>query len=491
MKKRSGTDLPLGLAFDDVLLVPHRTSVLPREVSTATRFSRKIRLSIPLVSAAMDTVTEVRMAIALAQAGGIGVIHKNLTIEEQARQVALVKRAESGMITDPMTLKPNSRLRDAVELMDHYGFSGVPIVDDEGRLVGIITKRDILFEQDQNQRVANVMTRAPLITAPVGTTLEKAQQILKTNRIEKLPIVDKDGRLKGLITVKDILKKLEHPDATVDSLGRLRCAAAVGVNRETVHRAAALVAAGVDALVVDTAHGHSEGVLKMVRHLRQTYPTLQLVAGNVATREGAADLIRCGVDAVKVGVGPGSTCTTRVVSGAGVPQLTAILDSAAEARRRGIPLIADGGIRFSGDIVKALAAGADTVMIGNLFAGTEESPGEDLLYEGRRYKTYRGMGSVDAMKQGSADRYFQEEAVKLMPEGIVGRVPYRGRVTDVIFQLVGGLRSGMGYCGARNLAQLRSRARFVRITGAGLRESHPHDVAITKEAPNYEPPSKL
>jgi IMP dehydrogenase len=481
---------PEGLAFDDVLLAPRKSSVLPKETQTDTRFSRGISLHLPLVSAAMDTVTEARMAIAIAQAGGIAVIHKNLTVQEQAREVTIVKRAESGMIADPMTLKAHSRLREAVELMMRSGFSGVPIVDDQGHLIGIVTKRDILFEKNLDQELGQIMTKAPLVTAPVGTSLEKAQAILKQHKIEKLPIVDKDGKLRGLITVRDILKKVEHPDATIDPTGRLRCAAAVGVSKDTLPRAQALVEAGVDALVVDTAHGHSENVLKAMKLLRRKYPRLQLVAGNVATAEAARDLIRLNVDAIKVGVGPGSTCTTRVVSGAGVPQLTAILECAEVARKARVPVIADGGIRFSGDIVKALAAGADSVMIGNLFAGTEESPGEDVLLEGRRYKTYRGMGSVDAMREGSADRYFQEEAVKLMPEGIVGRVPYRGGVADVIFQLIGGLRSGMGYCGARNLAELRKRARFVRVTIAGLRESHPHDIAITKEAPNYEPPTR-
>jgi IMP dehydrogenase len=478
---------PEGLAFDDVLLVPRRSSVLPRETNTATRYSRGITLCLPLVSAAMDTVTESRMAIALAQCGGIGVVHKNFSIETQAREVTAVKRAESGMILDPITLKPGNLLRDALDLMLRNGVSGVPIVDDDERLIGIVTKRDILFEDDLERKLRDVMTKGPLVTARLGTTLEQAQQILKKHKIEKLPIVDKEGRLKGLITVKDILKKLEHPDATIDGRGRLRCAAAVGIARDSLARASALVAAGADALVVDTAHGHSEGVLRTVKLLRKKFPKVQLIAGNVATAEGTRELAGLGVDAVKVGVGPGSTCTTRVVSGAGVPQLTAIAECASAAKRAGVPLIGDGGIRFSGDIVKALAAGADSVMIGNLFAGTEESPGEDVLLEGRRYKTYRGMGSIDAMKEGSADRYFQEEAVKLMPEGIVGRVPYRGKVADVVFQLVGGLKSGMGYCGARTLPELRKRARFVRVTSAGLRESHPHDITITKEAPNYEP----
>jgi IMP dehydrogenase len=481
---------PEGLAFDDVLLVPRRSSVLPRDTATRTRYSRGITLELPLVSAAMDTVTESRMAIALAQCGAIGVIHKNLSIDAQAREVTAVKRAESGMILDPITLKAHNLLREARDLMLRNGVSGVPIVDENERLIGIVTKRDILFEDDLTRKLRDVMTKGPLVTARQGTTLEQARQILKKHKIEKLPIVDKEGRLKGLITVKDILKKLEHPNATVDLRGRLRCAAAVGIARDTLTRAEALFAAGADALVVDTAHGHTEGVMKMARALRREFPKVQLIAGNVATPEATRELVALGVDAVKVGVGPGSTCTTRVVSGAGVPQLSAIAECAAVAKRAGVPLIGDGGIRFSGDIVKALAAGADSVMIGNLFAGTEESPGEDVLLEGRRYKTYRGMGSIDAMKEGSADRYFQEEAAKLMPEGIVGRVPYRGRVADVVFQLVGGLKSGMGYCGARTLTELRKRAKFVRVTSAGLRESHPHDIAITKEAPNYEPPPR-
>jgi IMP dehydrogenase len=481
---------PEGLAFDDVLLVPRRSAVLPRGTDTSTRYTRGITLSVPLVSAAMDTVTESGMAIALAQCGGIGVIHKNLSVEAQAREVAIVKRAESGMILDPITLKANNLLRDARDLMLRYGVSGVPIVDDQGRLLGIVTKRDILFEDNLTRKLRDVMTPAPLVTAPQGTTLEQARLVLKKNKIEKLPIVDKEGRLRGLITVKDILKKLEHPNATIDLRGRLRCAAAVGVAKETIFRARALVEAGVDALVVDSAHGHSEGVLRAAKLLRREFPKLQLVAGNVATAEGTRELIGLGMDGVKVGVGPGSTCTTRVVTGSGVPQLTAVLECSRAAARSRVPIVADGGIRYSGDIVKALAGGAGSVMIGNLFAGTEESPGEDVLLEGRRYKTYRGMGSIDAMKQGSADRYFQEEGAKLTPEGIVGRVPYRGKVADVVFQLVGGLKSGMGNSGARNLPELRRRAKFVRVTTAGLRESHPHDIAITKEAPNYEPPAR-
>jgi IMP dehydrogenase len=482
--------IPECLAFDDVLLVPRKSSVLPRECQTSTRFSRGIALNLPLVGAAMDTVTEGGMAIALAQCGGIGVIHKNLTIEEQVREVVRVKRAESGMIVDPITMKPANRLRDAVDAMTRHGVSGVPIVDGAGRLVGIVTKRDILFENDLEQLVSEKMTRVPLVTAPVGTTLEQAQKILKRHKIEKLPIVDRDGKLRGLITVKDILKKLEHPDATLDRFGRLRCAAAVGVAKDALARAEALVDADVDALVIDTAHAQSSGVLKTARQLRARFPKTQLVAGNVAVPEAVTELIGLDLDAVKVGVGPGSICTTRVVAGVGVPQLTAIRTCSGPARKAGIPIIADGGIRFSGDIVKALAGGADSVMIGNLFAGTEESPGEEVLLEGRRYKIYRAMGSIDAMRRGSADRYFQEEAKKLVPEGIEGRVPFRGKVGDVVFQLIGGLRSGMGYCGAKNLAELRRRTRFVRITSAGLRESHPHDIAITKEAPNYEPPAR-
>jgi IMP dehydrogenase len=476
------------LAFDDVLLLPRRTSVLPKDADTHTLFSRGITLHIPLVSAAMDTVTESGLAIALAQAGGIGVIHKNLLISEQAREVARVKRAESGMILDPISLKPYALLRSAVETMARHGVSGVPIVDDDERLVGIVTKRDILFEDNLDQPIAQVMTRQPLVTAPVGTSLAKAQEILKKNKIEKLPIVDKDGRLKGLITVKDIVKKLEHPGATVDKRGRLRCAAAVGVARDTIPRAQALVEADVDALVIDTAHAHSESVLRAAQELRRTFPKVQLVVGNVGTAEAVRDLLRLDVDAIKVGIGPGSICTTRVIAGTGVPQLSAIMACAKPARKAGVPTIADGGIRFSGDIAKALAAGADSAMIGNLFAGTEESPGEEVRLEGRRYKIYRGMGSIDAMKRGSAERYFQEEATKFVPEGIEGRVPYRGKVADVIFQLIGGVKAGMGFCGARNLAELRRHGRFARVTSAGLRESHPHDIAITKEAPNYEPP---
>jgi IMP dehydrogenase len=483
--------IPEGLTFDDVLMTPRRSAVLPKACSVRTRFSRQIELNLPLVSAAMDTVTEARMAIALAQAGGIGVIHKNMPVADQAREVAMVKRAESGMILDPLTLKPDSRIRDAVELMTKFGVSGVPIVDDAGRLQGIVTKRDILFEENHDRPVTAIMTKAPLVTAPRGTTPEQAREMLKQHRIEKLPIVDKDGRLCGLITVKDILKRQDHPDATLDRRGRLRCAAAVGVSRDTLERAEALVAAGADALVIDTAHGQSEGVMRAARELRRKFRNVQLVVGNVATADAVDDLLKLDLDAIKVGVGAGSICTTRIVAATGVPQLSAVMACAARARKAGVPVIADGGIRFSGDIAKALAGGADSVMIGNLFAGTEESPGEEVLLEGRRYKIYRAMGSLDAMRRGwSADRYFQEEARKLVPEGIEGRVPYRGPVGDVVFQLIGGIRAAMGYSGAGSLSELRRRVRFVRITNAGLRESHPHDIAITKEAPNYEPPAR-
>ncbi len=476
------------LTFDDVLLVPQRSAVLPQEVSTDSLFTRGIMVKLPLVSAAMDTVTEERMAIAMAQAGGIGVIHKNLTIAEQAAAVAKVKRAESSMITDPIAITPDKTIADARALMQQFGISGLPVVDGTGRLVGMLTRRDLLFEDDPQRRVAEVMTADGLVTAPVGTTLKQAREILRKNRIEKLPIVGPGRKLKGLITTKDILKRVEHPKATLDRLRRLRVAAAVGVGRDALERATALVNADVDAIVIDTAHGDSEKVIETARALRRRFPRLQLVAGNVGTAAGALALAEAGCDAVKVGVGPGSICTTRIVAGVGVAQLSAVMECARALRRRRIPVIADGGIRYSGDVAKALAAGAATVMMGNLLAGTDESPGEDVLLEGRRYKVYRGMGSLDAMRKGSADRYFQEGQTKLVPEGIVGRVPYRGSVRDVLFQLEGGLRAAMGFCGAATLVQFRRRAKFVRITNAGLRESHPHDVTITKEAPNYEVP---
>jgi len=476
------------LTFDDVLLVPQKSAVLPADVDISTRFATGIALRLPLLSAAMDTVTEVGMAIAMARQGGIGVIHKNMTIERQAAMVARVKRVESSMVADPIATEPDRTIAEAASLMQQHGISGLPVVDAEGKLVGIITRRDLLFEDDLTRKVRQVMTRDRLITAPVGTGLQQARAILKKHRIEKLPIVDKQGRLRGLITTKDIIKRVEYPNATVDARHRLRVAAAVGVGRDALERAHALVQADADAVVIDTAHGHSEKVLATARSLRKKYPKLQLVAGNVATAEGALALASAGVNGVKVGVGPGSTCTTRVVAGAGVPQFTAVANCARALSRRRIPVIADGGVRFSGDVAKALAGGASAVMMGNLLAGTDESPGEQVLLEGRRYKVYRGMGSLDAMKEGSADRYFQEGARKLVPEGIVGRVPYRGSAREVLFQLEGGLRASMGLCGCRTLAEFRRKAKFVRVTGAGLRESHPHSLTITKEAPNYEVP---
>lgn len=476
------------LTFDDVLLLPQRSSVLPAEVDTESYFTRGILLKLPLVSAAMDTVTESRMAIAIAQSGGIGVVHKNLSVEEQAAHVAKVKRAESSMIAEPISINPDKTIAEARELMAQYGISGLPVVDAKMRLVGILTKRDLLFQDDWKLAVSKVMTAEGLVTAPEGTTLRQAKEILRKHRVEKLPIVDRRRRLKGLITTRDILKRVENPNATLDGKRRLKVAAAVGVARDAFARAEALVQADVDAIVIDTAHGHQEKVVETARQLRRKYPKLQLVAGNVGTAEGALALAEAGCDAVKVGVGPGSICTTRIVAGVGVPQLSAIMECALALRRRKIPVIADGGARYSGDVAKALAAGAGTVMMGNLLAGTDESPGEDVLLEGRRYKVYRGMGSLDAMKKGSADRYFQEGQVKLVPEGIVGRVPYRGSVRDVLFQLDGGIRAAMGFCGAGSMPEFRRKAKFVKITGAGLRESHPHDVTITKEAPNYEAP---
>ena len=474
------------LTFDDVLLAPRHSTVHPRNVDTKTRFTRSISLNIPLVAAAMDTVTESAMAIAMARAGGIGVIHKNMAIGRQAAEVDRVKRSESGMILNPITLGPDRPLREALKMMERFRISGVPIVDSAGKLVGIITNRDLQFERQLDRPLRDAMTKDNLVTAPLGTTLDEAERLLGKHRIEKLPVVDKDGVLKGLITIKDIFKRREHPDANKDQHGRLRVAAAVGGTPEAKDRAKALLDAGCDVIVIDSAHGHSQGVLETVKLLRESFPDAQLVAGNVATAAGAKALVERGVDAVKVGVGPGSICTTRVVTGVGVPQITAILDALSGAGD--VPVIADGGVKYSGDIVKALAAGASSVMMGSMLAGTEESPGESFLLEGRRFKVIRGMGSLSAMEEGSADRYFQEGEVspsKLVPEGIEGRVPYKGPVSDVIFQMVGGLRSGMGYCGVCDIKALRTETEFLTITSAGLRESHPHDVVITREAPNY------
>lgn len=475
-----------GLTFDDVLLVPRHSTVHPRSVNVESRLTGTVPLRIPFVSAAMDTVTEADMAMAMARAGGIGVLHKNMTVERQAAEVDRVKRSESGMILNPITLGPGRPLHEASTLMQRFGISGVPVVDEQGRLVGIITNRDLQFERNLDQPLRDAMTRENLVTAPVGTTLDEAERILARHRIEKLPVVDETGVLKGLITVKDIFKRRAHPDANKDQHGRLRVAAAVGATPEVNVRARALVQAGVDVIVVDSAHGHSEGVLKTVDTLRQAFPDIQLIAGNVATEEGARDLARRGVDAIKVGVGPGSICTTRVVTGVGMPQITAIMDAVRGAGD--IPVIADGGVKYSGDAVKALAAGASSVMMGAMLAGTEESPGESVLAEGRRFKVIRGMGSLSAMQDGSADRYFQQGEMapgKLVPEGIEGRVPYKGPVGDVLFQMVGGLRSGMGYCGAADLRALQTEVEMIQITSAGLRESHPHDVTVTREAPNY------
>lgn len=481
---------PEALTFDDVLLVPRYSAVHPREVETRSRFTRNIPIQIPIVSAAMDTVTEAALAIALAREGGIGVIHKNLAIPDQVNQVDRVKRSESGMIVDPVTLGPSATIGEAHAIMSRFHISGVPITED-GKLVGILTNRDLRFEDDDSRRVSEVMTKTKLVTAPVGTTLLEARDILARHRIEKLPIVDGEGRLRGLITVKDIEKRIKHPDACKDELGRLRVAAAVGAAGDYLERAQELIKAGVDALVVDSAHGHSAGVIEAVKRLRAGTSGADIVAGNVGTGDGAKALADAGADAVKVGMGPGAICTTRVVSGAGMAQITAVLEAARALDGTDVPVVADGGIKYTGDIVKALAAGGHSVMIGGLFAGTEESPGETVLLEGRQYKVYRGMGSLSAMAaaKGSRERYFQEatdELAKLVPEGIEGRVPFKGPLQATVFQMVGGLRAGMGYCGVRTIDELRAHARFVRISGAGLRESHPHDVKITKEAPNYE-----
>ena len=473
------------LSFDDVLLLPNHSEVLPDQVDVSTTLVGNIRLRIPIVSSPMDTVTESRMAIALAREGGVGVIHRNMPIEKQALEVDRVKRSEHGVIWDPIYLSPNHTVRDALELMERYHISGVPITDEAGYLVGILTNRDIRFETNFDRLIHEVMTSENLITAPVGTSLEEAEKILQRHKIEKLPIVDEQGKLRGLITIKDLLKIRQHPNATKDDKGRLVVGAAVGPLRQPVERARALADAGVDFIVIDSAHGHSQGVLNAVRMIKRALPDLLVVAGNVATREGVQALAEAGANAIRVGLGAGSICTTRVVAGVGVPQLHAIMECAAEAQRWNLPIIADGGIRYSGDIVKALAAGASAVMLGNLLAGCEESPGEIEIFRNRAYKVYRGMGSVAAMRQGSSDRYYQTDPRKIVPEGVEGRVPYRGPLSETVHQLVGGLRSGMGYVGARNLQELREKARFIRITNSGLRESHPHSVSITREPPNY------
>lgn len=476
-----------GLTFDDVLLVPAKSDILPREVSVKTVLSESLQLNIPLISAGMDTVTEADMAIAMARQGGLGIIHKNMSIEQQAEQVDKVKRSESGVISDPFFLTPEHQVFDAEHLMGKYRISGVPVVNnlDERKLVGIITNRDMRFIQDYSIKISDVMTKEKLITAPVGTTLEEAEKILQKYKIEKLPLVDNNGVLQGLITIKDIEKVIEFPNSAKDKQGRLLVGAAVGVTADAMLRIDALVKASVDAIVLDTAHGHSQGVIEKVKEVRAKYPALNIIAGNVATAEATKALIEAGANVVKVGIGPGSICTTRVVAGVGVPQLTAVYDCATEARKHGIPVIADGGIKYSGDMVKALAAGAHVVMLGSMFAGVAESPGETEIYQGRQFKVYRGMGSVGAMEKGSKDRYFQEGNKKLVPEGIEGRVPYKGPLADTVHQLVGGLRAGMGYCGAQDLEFLRENAQFIRMSGAGLLESHPHHVQITKEAPNY------
>ena len=493
----TAADVTVALTFDDVLLVPRQSEVLPADVEVSTQLTRNIALNVPIISAAMDTVTESRLAIAMAQLGGLGIIHKNLSIDQQASEVDRVKRSESGMIVNPITLSPSDRLHQALDLMQKYRISGVPITengDTEGKLVGILTNRDLRFEGDVDRAISEVMTRENLITVPVGTTLQEARSILHTHRVEKLLVVDQDYMLKGLITVKDIQKMITYPTASKDELGRLRVGAALGVAKDTVARAEALVAVGVDVLAVDTAHGHSKGVMAMVRTLRKQFPRVELIAGNVATADGTEALIDLGVDGVKVGIGAGSICTTRVIAGIGMPMISALAECAEAAGRHGIPVIGDGGIRYSGDITKALAVGASTVMVGSLFAGTDESPGELILFQGRSFKEYRGMGSIGAMRAGSRDRYFQEdydlasgteEGNKLVPEGIEGRVPHKGSVGAMVHQLVGGLRAGMGYCGAATLPDLQKNARLVQITQAGMRESHVHDVVITKEAPNY------
>ena len=474
-----------GLTFDDVLLIPAESDVLPADVDLSTKLTNKVNLNIPVMSAAMDTVTEYRMAIAIAREGGIGVIHKNMSIDAQAEQVDLVKRSENGVITNPFFLHADNTLGEADALCGKFRISGVPIVDDEGKLIGIITNRDMKFESDMSKKIGDIMTKDGLITGLVGTTLEEAKDILWKHRIEKLPIVDEGYHLKGLITIKDIEKVMKYPNSAKDAQGRLLCAAAIGVTSDILDRAGALLDAGADVLVLDSAHGHSANIMNCVKKVKNAFPDAQLIAGNVATAEATEALIKAGADCVKVGIGPGSICTTRIVAGIGVPQLTAVLECAEVADKAGIPIVADGGIKYSGDIVKAIAAGGSVVMMGSMLAGCEEAPGDTEVYQGRQFKVYRGMGSIGAMQKGSKDRYFQENNKKLVPEGVEGRVPYRGPVSETVFQMMGGLRSGLGYCGAHNIEDLRTKSQFVRITSAGLKESHPHDIYITKEAPNY------
>ena len=474
-----------GLTFDDVLLIPGQSDVTPNMINLGTRLAGNITLKTPIMTAAMDTVTEAKMAIAIAREGGIGIIHKNMTIEQQADEVDKVKRSENGVIVNPFSLTADRYVYDADELMGKYKISGVPIVDSQGKLVGIITNRDMRFISDYDTKIGDVMTKDNLITAPIGTTLEQAQEILRTHKIEKLPLVDENGYLKGLITIKDIEKAIQYPNSARDKGGRLLCGAAIGVTADVLERAGALIDAQADVLVLDSAHGHSQNIMKCLKMVKEAYPDIPVIAGNIATAEAAEDLIAAGADCLKVGIGPGSICTTRVVAGIGVPQITAVYDVARVAQKHNIPVIADGGIKYSGDIVKALAAGANVVMLGSLLAGCEEAPGETEIFQGRSFKVYRGMGSLGAMACGSKDRYFQEGAKKLVPEGVEGRVPFKGPVADTIFQLVGGIRSGMGYCGCVDIPTLHEKSQFVRITGAGLKESHPHDIYITKEAPNY------
>lgn len=486
LEKKFNTE---GLTFDDVLLIPGKSSVLPRDVDLSTFLTPQIKLNIPIISAAMDTVTESALAVALAREGGIGILHKNLSIQEQCEEVDKVKRSESGMILHPITLTPDKTIGEAQDIMKKYRVSGIPVIDKSNKLVGILTNRDLRFEPNKKLLVSDLMTKTNLITAPIGTTLETAEKILQKYKIEKLPVVDKNGNLRGLITFKDILKKKKHPNASKDEHGRLRVGAAVGVTSDTVDRVQALSDAGADVIVIDTAHGHSSGVLKSIKEIRRKFKYIQLIAGNIGTYEAAVELLNCKVDAIKIGIGPGSICTTRVIAGVGIPQITAIAQAYNAVKKYGLPIIADGGIKQTGDVPKAIAAGADTVMIGGLFAGVDESPGEKVLYEGRSFKLYRGMGSLSAMKKGSKDRYFQDtedDINKLVPEGIEGRVPYKGPLEDTVYQLVGGLRAAMGYCGTKNIKELKTKSRFIKITLAGLKESHPHDVILTQEAPNYQ-----